>query len=435
MQNFLSCVCQLVYSENGILIYGLKGVDKKLTEAILGKMHSIKIVESIKELNKEEWDAMIGDNVFASYGWLKTVEETYTGNVNPKYFLVQDSNELVGAAVCHVSNKANNVTNLDNILLGRLKNYTSRLGISFLPAFICCPVFCFGKHFLIKKSVNIKKKETIMNELLDTIENKASEHKLSLSFTNIMDNESELIQLLNKRGYNKTSSSPLNYLDIEWSSFSEYVNHLKGISRHIKKNVKTQINKNRKEGVVIERLEKPANYEDRLYELINNNYYKHSLTKFPFKREFFRKLKENLGEDAVIYISVKKNKLTGVQVLFKRNKVGYLPLIGIDHEMAGNDYTYFNMSFYRPIMDAISDETKRLYSGLGMYEMKARRGYRTSDLYIYYKSFNKIKNIGIKPWFIFLSMWYKNKMPKRLKRSRRSDSNVADSSLGKNYGN
>ena len=397
-------------------------------------MHKIKIVNTIKELKKDEWDAMIDDNVFSSYGWLKTVEETYTENVNPKYFIVQDPNELVGAAVCHVSDKANNVTNLDNILLGRLKNYTSRLGISFLPAFICCPVFCFGKHFLIKKSINIKKKEIIMNELLDTIENKASEHKLSLSFTNIMDNESELIQLLNKRGYNKTLRDPLNYLDIEWSSFSEYVNYLKGISNSAKRNVKTQINRNRKEGVVIERLEKPANYEDRLYELINNNYYKHSRTQFPFKREFFKKLKENLGEDAVIYVSFKKDRLTGVKVLLKRNNVGYMPLIGIDHEMAGNDFTYFNMCFYRPIMDAISDETKRLYCGLGMYELKARRGFKTSNLYIYYKSFNKTKNICTKPWFIFLSIWYKNKLPKRVKRSTRSDSNI-DSSPDNNNRN
>ncbi len=123
----------------------------------------------------------------------------------------------------------------------------------------------------------------------------------------------------------------------------------------------------------------------------------------------------------MIYVSFKKDRLTGVKVLLKRNKVSYMRLIGIDHEMAGNDFTYFNIGYYRPIMDAISDKIKRLYYGPAMYEMKARRGCRTSDLYIYYKSFNKIKYIGIRPWFIFLSMWYKNKLPRIVRKRERSD--------------
>ncbi len=384
-------------------------------------MHKITIVNTIKELEKDEWDATIDDNIFASYGWLKTVEETFIGDINPKYIIVLDSSKLIGASVCYLINKTDKSVNLDNLLLGRLKKFTSKLGISFLPTFLCSPMRCYGKHLLIAKEVDSKYKEIIADELFTAIEKEASCHGLSVCFYNVMDDEAELIQLLNKRGYIRTLGLPLNYLDIEWSSFSEYVNHLKGISRKMKNNVRTQINRNRKEGVVIERLENPANYEDRLYELVNSNYYKHSRTQFPFKREFFRKLKENLGEDTVIYVSFKKDRLTGVKVMLKRNKVSYMQLIGIDHEMSGNDFTYFNMCFYRPIMDAISDETKRIYGGLGMYEIKAKRGFRTSDLYIYYKSFNKIKHIGIGPWFIFLSMLYRNKLPRIVRKRDRSD--------------
>ncbi|MFQ5963201.1 MAG: peptidogalycan biosysnthesis protein [Candidatus Scalinduaceae bacterium] len=379
-------------------------------------MHTIKIVNSINEVHKEEWDAMVDDKVFISYGWLKTVEETFIGDVNSKYVLVQDSKKLIGASVCYIFDETDIVYSLDNFMFGRFKKYAAKMGISFLPAFICCPMRCYGKHFLIEKDADAETTGIIMDEILETIEEEASERKLSVSLINVIEDEIELIELLNKRGYNKTLGFPLNYLDVEWSSFEGYKKHVGRISKNTKKSIKKEINKNRKEGVIIKQLENLGGYEDRLYELVNNNYYKHNQILFPFNREFFKRLKENLGEDVVTYISVKKERLTGMSLLLKRNKVSYFSVIGIDHEMAGNDFTYFNLGYYRPIMDAISDKTTRLYDGAGMYELKARRGFKISDTYIYYKSFNRIKNIALKPWYAFHSKWYECKLPKGVRK-------------------
>ncbi len=85
-------------------------------------MHKIKIVDSINDVQKDDWNSIVGDNVFASYEWLKTFEETYSEPINPKYILVQDSDELIGASICYIVNKTNQFLSLDNHLLGRLKN-------------------------------------------------------------------------------------------------------------------------------------------------------------------------------------------------------------------------------------------------------------------------------------------------------------------------
>ncbi len=228
-------------------------------------MYTIEIANSIKELKKEEWDAMIDDNVFISYGWLKTVEETFTEDLNPKYFLVQDHNKLIGAAVCYVFNKSYPVITTGDFLLGRLEKYALKLGISFTPTLICCPIYCYGKHFLIEKGTDTKKKEIITDKLLDAIENKASEEKLGLSFPNVMDNETDFILLLNRKGYNKTLFIPLNYLDIEWSSFEGYKNYVRRISKNMQKNIVKEVNKNRREGVIIKELTNIDRYEECLY--------------------------------------------------------------------------------------------------------------------------------------------------------------------------
>ena len=51
-------------------------------------MHAIKVVESITHFKKEEWDVLTSAIPFSSYGWLKTVENTYMGDIDPKYVVV-----------------------------------------------------------------------------------------------------------------------------------------------------------------------------------------------------------------------------------------------------------------------------------------------------------------------------------------------------------
>ncbi|MGR3319887.1 MAG: peptidogalycan biosysnthesis protein [Candidatus Anammoxibacter sp.] len=386
-------------------------------------MHKIKIVNTIKELKKEEWDAMIGDSVFASYGWLKTVEETYIGNLNPKYIIVLDSSRIIGASICYLITKTDESVDIDNLLLGRLKKFTSKLGISFLPTFLCGPMRCYGKHLLIAKEADSKYKEIIADDLFTAIEKEASYHGLSVCFYNVMDDEVELIQLLKERRYNGTLGYPLNYLDIEWSSFDGYKDYVKRNNRkkgYVKKVINYEINKNRKEGVVIKKLATPDEYEDRLLELVNYNSYKYSSTPFSFKKEFFKRLKDNLGEDVVFYASFKKGIMTGMSILLKRSRTGYLPIIGIDHEKTGNDFTYFNIGLYRPIMDAISGQMSRLYYGNAMYDLKAKRGCKISNTYVYYKPYREISKITIMPWFAFHALWFRKKLYKNIVKRKES---------------
>jgi hypothetical protein len=108
-------------------------------------------------------------------------------------------------------------------------------------------------------------------------------------------------------------------------------------------------------------------------------------------RSFFGRLKQALGEDVVSYVSFGRDMITGVCILLKTNKIGHIPMVAVNHEKAGNDRTYFNIFLYRPITDAISDQIRRQYFGRGMYELKARRGCVTKNLYIYYKSLNSLK--------------------------------------------
>ncbi|MBW2173009.1 MAG: hypothetical protein JRF69_13785 [Deltaproteobacteria bacterium] len=132
-------------------------------------MYAASIVDSISELNKKEWDALSFDNVFASYGWLKTAEATYRGDINPKYIVVEEADELKAAAVCYVFGKSRLVEDLDELLFGRVKPFASRLGLSIMPAFVCWPLFSYGEHLLVGKDLHPRQKTTIMRYLFDCV--------------------------------------------------------------------------------------------------------------------------------------------------------------------------------------------------------------------------------------------------------------------------
>ncbi|MBW1858587.1 MAG: GNAT family N-acetyltransferase, partial [Deltaproteobacteria bacterium] len=209
---------------------------------------------------------------------------------------------------------------------------------------------------------------------------------------------------------NKSVHIPVNFIDISWSSFDEYLKYLGTLSSNRKKTVRREINRNRREGTVVKQLRVSDEHEDRLHQLLDMNSYKHNGRPFSFSRSFFLELQSNLGNDAVFYASWKAGVLTGISVVFRRNGIIHLPMIGVDHVQAGNDYTYFYLGFYKPMMDAVLNRTTRFYAGRGMYETKDRRGFQTANLYIYYRASSKTTNMAIKPWFVLLSGWNQLKM-------------------------
>ena len=259
--------------------------------------------------------------------------------------------------------------------------------------------------------MEVSVRERVMERLLDAVETYASDHKLSVFFRNVLCNEVSFMQLLHKRDYTETQGYPITYLDTEWLSLPEYKAYItRTVSKNMTKCISREINKNRKSAVIIQELEKPEEYEERCYELLTNNYHKYNRLPFPFKKEFLRKLKQNLGKEVVIYAAFKKGTLMGVTFLLARDRIAYLPAVGIDHCMALNDFTYFNITFYRPIIDCFSKGIRRLYLGNAMYTLKMRRGSKLAGTYIFYKPYHKTTAIVVKPWFMLHSFWMLRKL-------------------------
>src|SRR4030067_3035453 len=112
-------------------------------------MQTIDVFSKISDIPQEEWYRLIRTNVFATHGWLRTVEATYIGDIRPFYILVREEGRTVGATVCYIFSKNRTVVDLDDHLFGRGKPLVQRLGVSFMPTMVGGRLWGWGAQLAV----------------------------------------------------------------------------------------------------------------------------------------------------------------------------------------------------------------------------------------------------------------------------------------------
>lgn len=371
------------------------------------------IIDSINDVDRDQWDQLHPQGVFRSHGWLTVMEQTMLTTSRPRYFTVHANNTLVAGAVCYILKKSARNSMLDSCMFGRFKKQAQRIGFSFLPSLVCCPTKGVGLHLFSRKDLPRPERQQAIHDLLAAIELEAAANNMAVCFNNVLGDETELVKILEGNGYHRSLSFPLNTINIQWPDFAGYLQHTRRINnskKYDKKVIVHEMNRNRKSGVIIEEIQDPAPEQDRLFNLLSRNYRGHNQIPFPFRPNFLSCVKDNLGENAIILRARKNGKINGVILILKWEQTWYCTMIGIDHELSGNDFTYFNLAYYRPIADAIAAGAHTIFYGSGLNKTKARRGCTARRTYVYYKSHRRLQQILLRPWFSFHRNWYEKKL-------------------------
>ena len=365
-------------------------------------------IDSISEISRAEWTPLANANALASWGWLLTAEQTASEDWRYRYLLCRVDGRLVGAAVCQLQRNPYD-DRIHALAFGRAQPFARRLGLSLSPALICGPCGTYGSHVLVDPSLSKDARDDIERRLIDALQTEASRNRLPLAFVHVLGSQPRLMRQLESRGFARTSLSPMSELEIEWSAFDGYERHVRMISRKAFEVVRNERSRNRREGVEIEVLDEVSMHSSRLIELLDITAKKHSGVPFWYRSDYFSRLKENLGAAAVVYGAWKNRELIGTCVMLKSDTEGFLTEIGVDHERSGNDFTYFNIGYYRPIEDAIASGLERLHFDNALHELKVRRGCRLVDDYLYYKADGALRQTAVRAWFALHTVWFRRK--------------------------
>lgn len=372
-------------------------------------MYQIAIYNSINEIKKEEWDCLTENNVYMSYEYFKTFEETTVFPLQP-YYITIASDEKILAVSAFYFEPQNSTRILDSVLLGRLSKISLMKKLTFLPSSICNRQRGHGTHFVFSPNMDNDQMISLQEILINEIEKIAKEKKTSVSFLNVTSNQQTLKDSLRKRGYSETYDLPSNFIDVKWSSFDGYKQYLSAKYPSMNKSIRHEMNRNKKSGVVIKEGHTTAANEKRLMELLKMNYFKYNNTRFYLNDDYFKKIKEIFGRNAIIFTAEKDGSIIGVSTILKKGEEAFFSSIGVDHELSKKDFTFFILGYYEPIKQVIKYNVKRIFFGRGLYMTKIKRGCVAEDMLIFYKPQYKLSIPFIKIWFYFHKKWMIHKL-------------------------
>ena len=283
--------------------------------ATMATGYSVASFDSIQELDVRQWDMLAPNDAMASHGWLSAVEGEPLEGVEVRYLVVRHGQAIVAAAPCYFCHHRHRLFDPDRLLFGRARRWATRLGISFLPAILVGPYLSYGPGLLVSESLPDATRDGVCRTLLTEIEKQARLHGMPIHFPGLHFGAKEISSLLVDRGYLWTRDHAVSYLDIEWRDFGEYLTSLDSFSRHMRNNVRKEMNRFQRSGVTIQVVENPNSHLSRIRQLLNEQYQRLSGTDFPFSTRFLSNLKGALGEECVIYGASCDGRLVGIALL------------------------------------------------------------------------------------------------------------------------
>lgn len=368
---------------------------------------------TITDIDAPAWDRLAGENVFATHGFLRTVEACCRAPIEPIYFTLHRSGVLIAASVCHIVGPSPGIESIDDMVFGRVAGPARAVGLSLLPALVSGPAIGYGWHLGIDPGLDARDARESGLTLLDAMEAEAGARGLRVSLPQVLDDEGDLPAWLTERRYLRCRNVPVAVLDLPFASFEDYLAHLPRKSRS---ESRRQTNRNRDSGTVIDLTDAVDDIEGRLQELIDLNSQKHNGLPFALGPGFLGALRRHLGGRARVFVARKSGAITGVCAMLMQGATACPIAVGIDAELAAGDYTYFQVTYHAPIAHVIASGMRRIYYGRGLEDVKARRGCRFANTWTYLCPGAAQRPVTV-AWFLGASAWNRFKLSARVRRS------------------
>ena len=371
-------------------------------------MSSLRIrhYDSVSAIDPRQWSQLDGLSGFFGHGWLKTVERHIIGSYAPRYIVAYSQEQPVGAVILDLVNDVDRENGIVRRVFGGKRLLRHTFGKCLVPNLVAGTPFGYGGQFLIDSSLGTEQRSRVAQELLSASETLSASLGAPLWFSNVLANDTLLMDTLRGAGYLSSRYLPLAEIAIEWDSFDEYVATLRKQHKNIAKDIRRERNRCRSAGVT---LEEPAALDDRdksFVELANQTYSKHGDLAFPYAVGFFSSLKRELDHDLLVCNAQKDGKILGFVTMISDGHTAWAGSYGLDYTDSASAFVYFNLVLQWPVRKAIELGLKNVVLGRGHYELKLRRGCTLNDTHFFYKPSHSLSKLLYARLFRMLDRHY-----------------------------
>ena len=345
----------------------------------------VKVFRSVDEIGKDTIDS-IADDPFFTFGWFRTLETQQTYKVSPIYLAVYNESNVLGVVPLFIELMEPNPKDL----FSKFLNLGHRIGFYQNRMLNCYSPGCFRSKVLLSHDQEEKIVLDIVSKKIDAI---CKKQKILISnFSFVSEFDRLLFENMQSYGYRKRSGITTLYIDVQWSSFEDYLKSLKPKTRE---HVRREIRKCKENGVTIEEaeLDDLATKLSELYTNLSLKYDKHAESYDPY---FFNMLNKYAKEKTKLFIAKKNGEVIGFSLSLRHRDILDVMIVGFNYAMRTNtDFSYFNLCFYAPINYAIESGVKKIYYRFLMEKIKLDRGCKQEKTYGFVKYHNKLLRVLI----------------------------------------
>ncbi len=343
------------------------------------------IITDITQVSPEAW-SRVYPQVFESYYFFKTLQESGLEQFEWHYILIYEAKELVGIAPCFLMHYP-----LDTTIQGPIKSVLLKIkkrspNFMELRALVCGLPMSQGRIGITGDP------RAVVRAICAAMESLAVSKKISiLGFKDFGLRECEWLDALQAEGYYKFESMPSTEMAIPFRSFDEYVKTLNRASRD---GLKRKLKKiDRATPLPMEIRERLSEDElDQVHALYTQTLLSHGEMSFEIMtKDFFRRISDNMPAETRYFLWRLEGRIVAFAFCFVSAERMIDYYLGFDYALAYDLHLYFTR--FRDLMKWCIENKIPVYEmGNTGYEAKRRLGFGFIRLFVYAKHLNKFIN-------------------------------------------
>jgi predicted N-acyltransferase len=356
-----------------------------------------KIYDSIDSIDRAGWDSVFGD-IPESYSFYRALENSGLTEFVFYYLVVYRDNEIVLIAPLFSAD-----FNLDIAVEGRLADVVKLIRKAFPRFLVVKTLFCgspFSEHGVIGIKDDFRGDPGFTGQLLAGIKDLTFKAGTPLViFKDFLENDSLLLDGLRHKGFIKAKSFPTVIVDLNFSSFAEYLKSLGGSTRkNLNKKLKQAYGRGNIQVKVVRDVHDKVDQIIKLYESTYHN----GTTKFErLTKKFFLQVSDDLREETRFFLYYVDGSLAAFNLCFVYKDLLIDKFIGFNYDISNRFNLYF-VSWAYNIDWCISNSLRSYHPGQTDYEPKIRLGGKIIPLYAYLRHKNVFFNLLLKLLAILL---------------------------------
>ncbi len=348
---------------------------------------SYKILDNINKIDEKDWNAVFGD-IPESYPFYKTLGNSELPEFAFYYLLIYRDDEIVLIAPLFATD-----FNGDIAAEGWIAKVIKFIRKAFPRFLIFNTLFCgtpFGEYGVLGIKQDFQDDPRLIPLLLEGIKDLAVKINAPLViFKDFLKRSTLFLDVLIRQGYSKVESFPTVLLDLNFTSFEDYLKSLGSSTRKsLKKKLKQAYSRGKIEVRVVQEIDGQIDQVVKLYE----NTYREGLTKFErLTKKFFLQVTHDLNPHTRFFLYYVDGKLAAFNLCFLYPDLLIDKFIGFDYDVS-NYYNLYFVSWAYNIKWCIDNSLRYYHPGQTDYEPKIRLGGEIIPLYAYLKHENAFFN-------------------------------------------